>query len=210
MAPIRVAIIGLSTSAKTSWAAAAHLPYLISPRGRERYTIVALCNSSLQAAQQAIKSYGLPTETKAYGDPQSVADDPDIDLVVSCTRVDVHHPTILPSVKAGKKVYVEWPLAQDLDHASELANVAKGSGSRTMVGLQGRLAPTVLKIREVLQSGRIGKVLSSEVRASGGTQHREFASPGIQYFADRSIGGNVLTIGFGHRKSGSPKEAAVY
>jgi predicted dehydrogenase len=80
--------------------------------------------------------------------------------------------------------------------------VAQRSGSRTMVGLQGRLAPTVLKIREVLQSGRIGKVLSSEVRASGGTMDREFASPAVQYFADRSIGGNVLTIGFGHCKSG--------
>ncbi|KFH47418.1 Galactose/lactose metabolism regulatory protein-like protein [Hapsidospora chrysogenum ATCC 11550] len=198
MAPIRTAIIGLSSSAKTAWASAAHLPYLLSTRGREKYTIVALCNSSVDAAKQAITTYNLPAETKAYGDPQSLADDPDIDLVVCCTRVDVHHPTILPSVKAGKHVFVEWPLAQDVKHATELADASKASGSKTILGLQGRLSPPVVRVREILEQGRIGKVLSSELLAAGGTIDREILPPGLAYFADRAVGGNIYTIGFGH------------
>lgn len=201
MAPIRTAIIGLSSSAVTSWASGAHLPYLLSPRGREKYSIVALCNSSVDAAKRAIEAYKLSHETKAYGSPQSVADDPDVDFVVCCTRVDVHHSTILPSIKAGKTVYVEWPLAQDVKHVSELVEAAKKSGSTTIMGMQGRLAPPVVKIKETLESGRIGKVLSSEIRMFGGSNDREILPTGLKYFADSSVGGNIFTIGYGHSKS---------
>lgn len=203
MAPIRLAIIGLSSSAATSWASGAHLPYLLSARGRAKYEILALCNSSVEAAQRAIKSYNLPPSTRAYGDPQSVADDADIDLVVCCTRVDVHHPTILPSVKAGKDVFVEWPLAHDISHVRELVAAADASGSRTIVGLQGRVSPVVLKLRELLEQDRIGKILSSEVKSAGGSVDREFLPPALEYFTERAIGGNFVTIGFGHREHAS-------
>lgn len=201
MTPIRTAIIGLSASSATSWASSAHLPYLLSPRGRAKYNLVALCNSSVDAAKRAITVYNLSPETKAYGDPQTLADDPEIDLVVCCTRVDVHHSTILPSVKAGKSVFVEWPLAQDAKHAAELTEAAEASDSKTIVGMQGRMAPPVVRIQDLLQQGRIGKVLSSEVRGAGGTMDREALTPGLAYFTDLAVGGNVFTIGFGHRES---------
>lgn len=199
MAPIRTAIIGLSSSSSRSWAAGAHLPYLVSGRGREKYTITALCNSSIESARKAIKLHNLnPETTKAYGDPKEVAEDPDIDLVVCCTRVDVHYSTILPSIQAGKAVFVEWPLAHDLEHATKLAEAAKKSGARTMINVQGRVAPPILRMRQVVESGCIGKVVSSEVRASGGVTDRQTLPQFLDYFLDRSIGGNIFTIGFGH------------
>lgn len=198
MTRIRIAIIGLSSSAKTAWASSAHLPYLLSARGLAKYQIVALCNSSKQAAERAISAYKLPKETKAYGDPESLASDQDVDLVVCCTRVDVHFSTILPSVKAGKAVYVEWPLAENEDTARELVKLAKESGSRTIVGLQGRVAPVVVKLQDLIHEGRIGRVLSSEIRAAGGTVDRLTLSSGLKYFTQREVGGNPYTIGFGH------------
>ena len=107
MAPIRVGLIGLSASATTSWASRAHLPYLLSPRGQEKYLIVALCNSSVEAASKAIAAFGLPSETRAYGNPDDLAGDEDVDLVVCNTRVDRHYETILPSLAAGKSVFCE-------------------------------------------------------------------------------------------------------
>ena len=200
MAPIRTAIIGLSSSAATSWASAAHLPYLLSPRGLERFRIVALCNSSVEAAQAAIKHYGLPSDTKAYGDPEALAADQNVELVVCNTRVDRHYETIYPSVKAGKAVFSEWPLAHNVAKVRELVELAKTSGSKTAVGTQGRLLPLALTIRDVISEGRIGQVLSSEARAAGGSVDRTTLSKGIAYFTQREIGGNVFTIGFGHRK----------
>ncbi|KAM7194678.1 hypothetical protein V8F20_007870 [Naviculisporaceae sp. PSN 640] len=199
-ATIRVALIGLSSSAKsgTSWASGAHLPYLISERGRSKFQIVALLNSSVQAAKDAIAAYNLPPETRAYGDPSALAADSDVDLVVCNTRVDKHYETVYPSVAAGKGVYVEWPLASNAKQARELAELAKKSGSRAIIGVQGRVAPIALKIRELLDQGRIGKVLSSELRATGGTSDRERLPEGLAYFYKREVGGNLHTISFAH------------
>lgn len=198
MAPIRLAIIGLSSTATTSWASSAHLPYLLSPRGRARYTITALCNSSLAAAKTAIAAFGLdPATTTPYGDAAALAAAPDVDLVVVATRVDTHFALAAPSVAAGKAVYVEWPLTHDVQSSRELAAL----GTRGMVGLQGRLAPVLVRIRKLLRGGELGKVLSSEVRAFGGTMDREMVAEGLSYFAERKVGGNVVMIGFAHSES---------
>lgn len=200
MAHIRVAIIGLSQSAKTSWASQAHLPYLLTERGRERYKIVALCNSSEEAAKRAIKAYDLPADVKAYGSPHDLAANPDIDLVVCTTRVDVHYDTIEPSVKAGKNVFVEWPLAENVGRATKLADEAKQSGSKTLIGLQARVAPSVLKLKEVIEGGTIGKVVSSDVIAYTPGGGGDSISEGLAYFMDKKIGGNPVTIALGHSK----------
>lgn len=201
MAPIRTAIIGLSASAITSWAANAHLPYLLSPLGRSKYQIVALLNSSVPAAQAAISAFKLPPDTKAYGSPADLAADPDVDLVVCCVRVDLHYETIKPSIEAGKDVFVEWPLAQNTKVAGELAQLVQEKGGRSMIGLQGRLAPPVVKIKELIGSGRIGKVLSVEARAFGGTNDAVSVPRGLEYFLRKEVGGNIYTILFAHCKS---------
>ncbi|KAF6809711.1 oxidoreductase family protein [Colletotrichum sojae] len=198
MAPIRVGIVGLSSSATTAWASSAHLPYLLSPRGLSKFQITALLNSSADAAKRAIAAYELPEGTKAYGSPSDLAADPDVDLVVVSTRVDTHYDAVLPSVEAGKDVYVEWPLAQDVAHAARLADAAKKAGGRTAVGIQGRTVPVHEKIRQLLREGKIGKVLSSEVKAAGGSIDRDVLPTGLKYFADKAVGGNIVTIGFGH------------
>ncbi|KEY70384.1 hypothetical protein S7711_09358 [Stachybotrys chartarum IBT 7711] len=198
MAPIRTAIVGLSQSASVSWASVAHLPYLLSPRGRSKFTITALCNTSVESAKRAVAAFNLPPETKTYGDTAALAADPDIDLVVCNVRVDRHYEIIRPSIDAGKAVYCEWPLAQDLEHASELAKLARERGARTMIGTQGRVAPLLVKLRELLQQGRIGKILSSEVRAAGGSNDRAAFPSFMDYFTDRKVGGNIVTIGLGH------------
>jgi predicted dehydrogenase len=198
--PLRAALIGLSSTATTSWASSAHLPGLLSATGRSKIAIKALLNSSVDAAKSAIKTYDLPSDTKAYGSPEDLAADVEVDLVICNTRVDKHYETIIPSVRAGKDVYVEWPIAAKKEHIEELEETAKKSGSRIAVGLQGRWAPTVVKLRELLSGGKgeLGKMLSADVRAYGGTLDREVLPVGLKYFAQREVGGNPIVIGFGH------------
>lgn len=198
--PVRVGLIGLSKSAAVSWASVAHLPYLLSPHGKTRYEITALCNSSVESAKKAVEAFKLSPATKTYGDAAQLAADPDVDLVVCNVRVDRHHEIIRPSVAAGKAVFCEWPLASNLDQVRDLVNLAREKGGRTMIGTQGRASPVVVKIRELLEQGLIGKVLSSEVRAAGGSNDRLALSEFMDYFTQRSVGGNFVTIGVGHRE----------
>lgn len=196
MAPIRVALIGLSASAKVNWAEQGHLPYLNSPRGKCHYELVALLNSSVEAAQRARQHYKLSPAVRVYGNPEDLAADQDVDLVVCNTRVDTHVLTTAPSLGAGKAVFIEWPLAENLDAAASLTRNQRVGNS--IIGLQGRVSPIALKLKEVLRAGRIGRVLSSDVRAFGNLGRRDTVAESVAYFAERHIGGNHVTIAYAH------------
>ena len=212
---VKVVLVGLSGRSFMSWAASAHLSYLRSERGMARFQIVALLNSSVDAAQAAITSFGLPADTKAYGDPAVLAADIaagkiEVNLVSVSTRVDKHYPVALPILKAvaaaEKKpdnfgLLVEWPLASNSDQARELASfTGPSSGIRSAVALQGRLAPVYLAASELIASGKLGKLLSSHATAYGGSMSRDSIMDGMSYIVDRSIGGNAITIAFAHSK----------
>ncbi|RWA03854.1 hypothetical protein EKO27_g11254 [Xylaria grammica] len=196
MAPIRVALIGLSASAKVSWAEQGHLPYLHSARGRSRYELVALLNSSVEAAIAARAHFQLPPTVRTYGSPDDLARDQDVDLVVCNTRVDTHVLTTAPSLSAGKAVFIEWPLAENYEAA--LALTGNQRVDHSVIGLQGRVSPIALKLKEVLKSGRIGRVLSSDVRAFGNLGRRDSIAESVSYFTKRSVGGNHVTIAYAH------------
>ena len=171
MALIRVGLIGLSASRKTCWAAIAHLPYLTSAQGKVQYEIVALLNSSKKAGEAAKEYYKLSSSVKTYDDPSALAADPDVDLVVCSVRVDLHFDSVEPSVKAGKEIFVEWPLAHNLDKATKLQSHSQNDGGA--IGLQRRLSPIIVKVNELVQSGRIGQVLSSSFSSFNTMQPRD-------------------------------------
>ncbi|KAH8726595.1 oxidoreductase [Phaeosphaeriaceae sp. PMI808] len=201
MAPIRVGIIGLSSvtdnvsaSPGDGWAASAHLPYLTkSPH----YEITALCNSTVKSAQAAIERHGLPSSTKAYGNPEDIANDPNVDLVVCCVRVDRHYQLMMPSLKAGKAAFVEWPLGSNLQQAEEMLATANKSGSKTIVGLQSRPSPIYQKVKELVEAKAIGELISSNISYSMGYPG-DANPPGVDYMAKKEVGGNFFTIMFGH------------
>ena len=113
-------------------------------------------------------------------------------------RVDRHFPTIAPSLKAGKDVLVEWPLGKNLAEAEKLLKLKNEGGVKNaVVDLQAREAPIIKKVKELIESGKIGKVLSTTwigaAGAGGGTITQAY-----QYIAKREVGGNLVTIHFGH------------
>ena len=113
-------------------------------------------------------------------------------------RVDRHFAAISPSLKAGKNVFVEWPLGKNLTEAKELLRLKNENGVKTaVVGLQGRQATSVKKIKELVGGGRIGEVLSSTWQGQG-TNAGPTVTEGREYISDRIIGGNLVTIHFGH------------
>ncbi|KAI6760422.1 hypothetical protein HG530_009282 [Fusarium avenaceum] len=127
-----------------------------------------------------------------------LAKDNEVDLVVCCVRADRHFPTVAPSLKAGKNVYVEWPLAKSLPEAREFLRLKNEGGvKKAMVGLQARKAPVIAALNKVIESGKIGDVLSSNwtgYSPDGGPTVTE----AFEYMGSRAIGGNLVTIHLGH------------
>lgn len=76
-----------------------------------------------------------------------------------------------------------------------------GGYAQTNAYISTTSTPTTLKLKELITTGRIGKALSSEVRVAGwivGNGNGNTVPEGLEYFTDRKVGGNFVTIGFGH------------
>ncbi|KAK1700770.1 oxidoreductase family protein [Colletotrichum godetiae] len=199
MAPIRVGIIGLSAKEAVmgpgAWGSIAILP---SFKKSPDYEIVALCNSSAEAARRSIEMHKLPSTTKAYGDVEQLASDPDVDLVVVSVVVTKHLAVTLPALANKKQVFVEWPLGASAQEAEQLTQLAKSGGLKTIVGLQGRSDALTLNLRDIVKSGEIGDIKSTSVVGTLPYYPPGFWVEGTEYYLDIKTGGNAFHIGFGH------------
>ncbi|KAE9967653.1 hypothetical protein EG328_008057 [Venturia inaequalis] len=157
---------------------------------------VALDACRLAAAVAGYEEHTLPGPENSPKDvcDEDLANDPDVDLVACCVRVDRHYKVMKPVLEKGKDAFVEWPLAANLKEAEELTAIAKEKGSKTVVGLQGRMDPRVQKLRELIKDGMIGDVQSTTITANAGGIGGQLEPPGIDYFSKRAVGGNLLTI----------------
>lgn len=201
--PIRVGLVGLGKGSLQMgpgvWGASVHLPYLLAS---PKYTLVAVQNSSVESALASIKYHNLGPDVKAYGTPEDLARDPGVDLVVVSIVVTHHYAVAKPALLAGKDVFVEWPLAVITAEAEELTTIAEENNCKTIVGLQARASPLVLKIKEIVQSGKIGKILSSTVVGQISSL-KPFGTwqEGAKYYVDMDSGANGFYVSFGHCQS---------
>ena len=88
-------------------------------------------------------------------------------------------------------------VGKDLAESQETEEIVKSKGVRTMVGLQAWQSPFVSKIKEIVESGQIGKVLSTTSIGNPGffsLEEPEF----VAYTRDRKIGGKMVTIYYIH------------
>lgn len=202
MAPIKIGLVGLSTSSTaTNWAVRAHLPYLQSEHGKSLFEIIALCNSSVESAKQSVKHFGLAESVRTYGSPEGLAADPDVELVVCVVGVKGHYEVCLPAVKAGKNVYTELPFASNMQQMQELTDEAEKKGVRTIMGCQGQAHPAVHLIKKMIAEGKIGKPLSTTVTGVSGFPLDKALPPSFRMLAEREGGANFATIWFLHIES---------
>lgn len=93
----------------------------------------------------------------------------DLDGVSVCTPNVAHHRTSIDALRAGKHVLTEKPMAVTLEQAIEMAEVAKKAGKILTVGFQPRYDPNMQLIKQIVQSGDLGKVYYVE---TGGGRRR--------------------------------------
>ncbi|CAF2482959.1 unnamed protein product [Rotaria sp. Silwood2] len=186
---INIGFIGLSS--KGGWASSAHEPYL---KNSSIYTIKALSNSTTESSKSSAEVFGID---KYYATPEELAQDSDIDTVVVSVKVPLHKSLITPALLQGKNAIIEWPLGRNLQEAEELTQLARSKGVKTMVGLQARQSSVVKKMKEIISSGKLGKVLSTHLYA-GGAAWGAAINEGNTYLADIENGANMITILGGH------------
>jgi predicted dehydrogenase len=185
---IRLGLIGASVGG--TWSARSHLPAVQASPDVE---LTAVCTTKANSAEAARKAYGARL---AFADYRAMVASPEIDAVAVVVRVPSHYAPTKAALEAGKHVYCEWPLGQTTAEAVELAALANARQLVTAVGVQARVNPGLMHMKEQLEAGFVGDVLAVHVsllregvlsRPSHRTWQREV-----------ELGANTLTIAAGH------------
>jgi predicted dehydrogenase len=111
----------------------------------------------------------------------------DLDGVSVCTPNIAHHRTSIDSLEAGKHVLVEKPLSLTLEQAVEMVQASKRTGKMLTVGFQPRYDPNMQMVKDIVQSGQLGKVYYVE---TGGGRRR--GMPGGTFIRKDLAGAGAL------------------
>ena len=101
------------------------------------------------------RSLGVP---RAVTDIDAVLGDPSVDVIHICTPNHTHVDLARAAMEAGKHVVVEKPVATDRAGAAALLEVARRTRRHAAVALTYRGYPMVRRARELVNSGRLGRL----------------------------------------------------
>jgi predicted dehydrogenase len=102
---------------------------------------------------------GLYPMVEVLSDYKKLLDMPELDAVAIATPVKTHHPIAKEFLLQGKHVFIEKPLTHSYETAWELIKLAKEQQKTLMVGHTFEYTAAVNKVKEIIQSGELGRVL---------------------------------------------------
>jgi predicted dehydrogenase len=185
---IRLGFVGANV--RSNWSTQSHFPALMASPDVE---MTAVCTTRPESAEEAREAFGAKL---AFHDYREMAVSPEIDAVAVVVKVPEHYGPTRAAIEAGKHVYTEWPLGRNTAEAEELAELARAKGVQTAVGLQSRVSPTLMYVKELLATGYVGEVLACHVSC---IRDGSLARPSSRTWQrDASLGANTLTIANGH------------
>ena len=120
--------------------------------------LYAVCDTDGKKAVDAVHKY----DCNCFTDYRLMLEDKNIDVVHICTPHYLHAVMAIDAMKSGKHVLTEKPMAVSVAEALEMNRVSKETGMTLGVCFQNRYNATSLRIREVLQSGKAGRLLGAK------------------------------------------------
>lgn len=101
---------------------------------------------------------------KWYTDPLALIEDPEVNAIYIATPPSSHATFAIMAMRAGKPVYVEKPLAACYDDCARVNRVSEQTGVPCFVAYYRRYLPYFKKVKDIIDSGTIGKVINVQVR----------------------------------------------
>lgn len=148
---IKVAVIGAGIMGKL------HARAVSEGYGEE---LVAICDINENTARKVANEYGV----KYFTDHLDMFEKEDIDAVLIATPDSFHGTPLLDSIKHGKHVLVEKPLATDSRESERIVEASKVSDRVLMVNFTHRWAHAYAKAKDEIDKGKIGSPISIYAR----------------------------------------------
>lgn len=173
--PLRWGVVGLGWAA-TNFVA----PGIVKSAGSR---LVACLGSSPEKTRAFAERFKTP---KPHAKLKSLADDPEVDAVYVALPNAMHHAAVLEVARAGKHILCEKPYAMKAAHAREMTDACRKAGVVLRIAHQIRLDAAVVRAREIVQSGRLGRLAEVSLERASGLGARvswrtDFEQSGVMY-----------------------------
>lgn len=122
--------------------------------------VVAVCDIVPQKADELAAIY----HAKAYYTIEDLlAAEKAVSVVSICTPNGLHAPHSILALQAGHHVLCEKPLCIDVEDGKKMIAAAEEAGKKLFVVKQNRYNPPVIFLKELINSGKLGKIYSFQV-----------------------------------------------
>jgi predicted dehydrogenase len=121
--------------------------------------LVAIQNRSLTKAKEAATAFDIPL---AFDSVAELVAHPDVDAVFIVSANSAHCSETILTAEAGKHVICEKPMAMNVAECQRMIDACKKSNVKLMVGHMLRLSPLVRRMKELVQSGAMGKIIHAD------------------------------------------------
>ena len=163
---VRWGILGCSGIGKSRT-----IPGLLACENAELYAIAG-------RNEEKLKAYAEPfAPKKLYTDYQALLDDENVDAVYLPLPNGIHMEWVKKAAKAGKHILCEKPMALTEEQVREMFAAAKANGVLLEEAYAYRHAQLVQKVKEIVDSGAIGRIRYLESKHSTFDTNRS----GIRY-----------------------------
>jgi UDP-N-acetyl-2-amino-2-deoxyglucuronate dehydrogenase len=160
----------------------------ISKRGK----LIAVCDIDSEKVNALASTYG----SMAYTDlSEMLKQESTIDVVAVCSPNGFHASHSIEALKAGYHVLCEKPMGLTVQECGEMIQAAERSNKRLFAIKQNRYNPPVAAVKEAIDAGKLGKVLSIQLSCFWNRNPDYYAN---SWKGTKEIDGGTLFTQFSH------------
>ncbi len=132
--------------------------HILSIKRNPNAELIAICDIDNKKLKKTQKEYNIK---KAYIRFEDLIDDNSVDVINICTPSGMHPQMVIKSVKKGKHVVCEKPLALNYEAGKKAVDLAKKNKKYLFVCFQNRYNAPVVYLKKILDNGKLGNILTA-------------------------------------------------
>ena len=151
-----------------------------------RSEVVAVMSRYAEKAASYARRNHIP---RWYTDPQLLIGDEDVNAIYIATPPSSHATFAIMAMKAGKPVYIEKPMAASYEDCARINRISQETGVPCFVAYYRRYLPYFQKVKELVNSDKIGKVINIQIRFAQPPRNLDYNNNNLPWRVQADIAG---------------------
>lgn len=160
--PVKVGVLGLGRS---GWDI-----HVAGIEKHPNFQLVAVADPDAARREEAQQKFGC----EIFASPEELIEKSEAELIVVATPSHTHAPLSIQALEKGRHVLCEKPMAVNLAEADAMITAADKSGAVLTIYQVLRFDPEVVKLQEILASGKLGPIHFVRLAAYNFSRRRDW------------------------------------